>query len=272
MAARASRCRVATCECCYADGLSSGVQIAIIAALERELRPLVRNWKRVEVQHEGSAFAFFESSYAVAVAGGIGPQAARRTAEAAFASYSPMVLISAGVAGALTPQLKAGEAIFPAVVIDAGDSSRHETAIKDSRIAESPLAKTILVSCPAIASAEQKQKLSKSYGAQAVDMEAASVARAAQVHGIAFLAIKCISDEMDFELPEMMRFVRGGKFNTGSFVAYVALRPWLWVKVARLAQNTRLATENLCAWLRESVLTNTIVPGNQGDGSARARP
>jgi hypothetical protein len=29
--------------------------------------------------------------------------------------------------------------------------------------------------------------------------------------------------------------------------------------VARLARNAKTASENLCAWLRESALTNTIV-------------
>ena len=39
------------------------------------------------------------------------------------------------------------------------------------------------------------------------------------------------------------------------------LRPWLWLCVFRLARNTKIASDNLCAWLRESALTNTIVPG-----------
>jgi nucleoside phosphorylase len=244
--------------------LTSGVQIAIIAALEREIRPLVKSWARVEVQHEGFTLVCFESNYAVAICGGIGPEAGRRAAQLAVSRYSPRLLISAGVAGGLTPELKVGETIFPALVVDAGDSSRHETAIKDSRIAATPLAKTVLVSYPEIAGAEQKHRLGKAYGAHAIDMEAASIARAAQANGTAFLAIKCISDEVDFELPAMMGFVREGTFNTRGFIAHVVVRPWLWIKVARLAQNTRLAAENLCAWLRESVLTNTIVSGSQG--------
>jgi adenosylhomocysteine nucleosidase len=235
-------------------------EIVIISALERELRPLTKNWRSVKAQHEGREFTFFESSYAVAVSGGIGPEAGGRAAEAAIARYSPQVLISAGIAGSLSPDVKVGETIFPATVIDARDSSRYQTAIQRSRIGNTPLAKTVLVSYPEIAGAEQKQKLGKAYPAHAVDMEAAPVARAAQAHNLAFIAIKSISDEVNFELPEMAQFVQNGKFQTTRFALHVALRPWLWLKVARLARNTRLASENLCAWLRESALTNTIVP------------
>ena len=57
-------------------------EVAIVAALERELRPLVREWKVAEREHAGRRFRFFESDRAVVVCGGIGPEAARRATEA----------------------------------------------------------------------------------------------------------------------------------------------------------------------------------------------
>jgi adenosylhomocysteine nucleosidase len=236
-------------------------KIAIIAALEHELRPLIKHWASTQAQYDGRTFTFYEASNAVAVCSGIGPEPGRRAAEAIIALYSPELLISAGIAGGLSNDLKVGETIFPATIIDAGDSSRHQTAIQNAPIGSTPLAKTIVVSYPEIAGAEQKQKLGKAYGAHAVDMEGASIARAAKAHGLPFVAIKSISDDVNFELPEMMPFFRDGQFQTVRFVLHVAFRPWLWLKVFRLARNTKLASENLCAWLRESALTNTIVPG-----------
>jgi adenosylhomocysteine nucleosidase len=236
-------------------------KIAIIAAIKPELRPLVKSWPATKIDHEGREFIFYESDYAVAVCGGIGAQAARHAAEAAIAKYSPEILISAGVAGALVPELRIGETIFPSTVIDTQDGSRHQTAIHNAALGGSSLARTVLASYPEIASVAQKQQLARSYGAHAVDMEAAAVARAAHTHHLNFLAIKAISDESDFELPEMSRFIRDGKFRTKPFIVHVAVRPWLWLKVIRLARNTQLASHSLCAWLRESALTNTIVPG-----------
>jgi len=237
-------------------------KIAIVAALEREVLPLVKNWQTTVVQHEGRAFTFHESNYAVVVCGGIGPEAARRAAEAAVVKYSPEVIISAGIAGALVPELRVGETIFPALIIDAQDGSRHETAIKTAPVANTPFGRTTVVSYPQIAGVAQKQQLTKSYGAQAVDMESAAVARAAMTHNLRFVAIKSISDEYDFEMPEMSQFVRNGQFQEKRFALHVALRPWLWLPVVHVARNTKLASENLCAWLRESALTHTIVTLN----------
>jgi len=234
-------------------------KIAIVAAMNRELHPLVKDWPTSVVEHQGRYFTFYESRYAVVVCGGIGSEAARRAAEAAIVKYSPEIVLSAGIAGALIPELHVGETIFPALVIDAQDGSRHETAIKNAPLANTPLGRAIIVSSPHIASPTQKQQLAKSYGAQAVDMEGAAVARAALTHHLPFVAIKSISDEYDFELPEMSRLVRDGKFQQQRFALHVAVRPWLWLRTLRLARNTQMASENLCAWLRESVLTNTIV-------------
>jgi nucleoside phosphorylase len=236
-------------------------RIAIIAALKREIQPLVKHWPSARVRHDEREFTFYESEHAVATCGGIGGEYARRAAEAAVARYSPQILISAGIAGALGPDLKVGDTIFPACVIDVRDSSRHETAIQKAAIAGSPLSRTLLVSHTEIASMAQKHQLAKSYGAHAVDMEAADVARAAELHLLPFIAVKTISDELDMALPEMQQFIRGGNFRMRRFVTFVAVRPWLWLPVIRLARNTGIASDNLCSWLRESVLTNTIVPG-----------
>jgi adenosylhomocysteine nucleosidase len=232
-------------------------KFAIIAALDRELHPLIKSWPSTTDQQH----TFHESSYAVAVCGGIGAESARRAAEAVITKYSPRLLISAGVAGSLVADLKVGATIFPATVVDSQDASRHETAIQHSPVGNTSVGRTILITYPKVATAAQKQQLAKSYGAHAVDMEAAAVARAAQAHNLPFVAVKAISDDLNFEIPEMSRFISKGQFNTTRFVLHVSFRPWLWLRVFRLARNTKIASENLCAWLRESALTNTIVPG-----------
>ena len=244
-------------------------KVAIIAALEREISPLVKDWSR-STHDEGRHSTFFESEYAVVVCGGIGAEAARRAAEVAIVNYRPELLISAGLAGALVSELHVGDTVFPALIIDTQDGSRHETAISESALGKAPLARTVLASFPEIASVVQKQHIAKSYGAHAVDMEAAAVARAAQAHNLPFIAVKAISDDVNLEIAEMNRFVRQGQFETQRFILYVAVRPWLWLRVIRLARNSRFASENLCAWLRQSALIHTIVPG--GDVRTDERP
>ena len=246
----------------FISGQPGHKRVAIVAAIERELWPLIKSWPVTKLQHEGREFTFYESDYAVAVCGGVGAEYGRRAAEAVIMKYSPEIIVSAGVAGALVPELHVGDTVFPAIVIDAGDGSRQESAIRNAALGKTPLARTILVSSPNVAGAAQKKQLAKSYGAHVVDMEGASVARAAQIHNLPFLAVKAISDDVDFELAEMNRFIRNGQFATKLFVLFLLPRPWLWLKMIRLARNTQLASHNLCAWLRESALTNTIIPGS----------
>jgi hypothetical protein len=62
--------------------------------------------------------------------------------------------------------------------------------------------------------------------------------------------VKAISDETDFEFPAMERFIDAdGRFSQGGFTWYVAVRPWLWPRVMRLARNSNLASRALCAYL-----------------------
>ena len=78
-------------------------------------------------------------------------------------------------------------------------------------------------------------------------MEAAAVARIARARNIPFAAIKAISDEFDFELPGLERFsTPTGQFRERAFAAHAALRPWLWLRVAKMARSSSLAARNLC--------------------------
>jgi adenosylhomocysteine nucleosidase len=215
-------------------------RIAVVAALQREVRPLVKGWRAVESEWEGRRFKFFENGAVAVVCGGIGIEAARRAAEAAIARYAPGMIYSAGFAGALSSELKVGRVLRPARVVNASDGSSVSLDGGEG----------VLVTFGAIASPQQKKNLREAYSAQAVDMEAAGVARAAEARRVRFKAIKVISDELDFEFPSMEPFVGStGQFSEWSFGLFAALRPWLWPRVLRLMNNSRRASMALCAGL-----------------------
>jgi adenosylhomocysteine nucleosidase len=220
-------------------------KVAIVAALEREVRGLVKSWTRVQQQHDGRRFVFFERDKIVIVCGGIGVEAARRAAEAAIALYKPALLQSVGFAGALDADLRVGDLFMPASVIDARDGSRIEIEGAPG-LERGTQERRSLLTFASVAGAQQKASLARAYGAQAVDMEAAGVAAAARAHGIGFAAMKVISDEFNFEMPHTAGFIdANGRFRTASFAAFVALRPWLWRRTATLASNSRKAAAAL---------------------------
>jgi adenosylhomocysteine nucleosidase len=223
--------------------------VAYVAAMPQEVKPLLRRWTRRTRSYTGRNFDFFENGARVLVCGGVGPEAARRASEAIVSLYRPQEVVSIGFVGALDASLKVGDLFEPATVIDARDGSRNSTA----------RGLGVLVSFSAVADKEQKLRLAKAYAAQAVDMEAAAVAQTAAIHGLRFRAIKVVSDESSFALPPMDRFVSSdGVFQTGRFVAYCALRPQYWGAISRLARNSARASSVLVAWLGQDQGLETL--------------
>jgi adenosylhomocysteine nucleosidase len=228
-------------------------RVAIVAALEREVRPLIDRWRVSEKGRDGRKFRFFEHEDVVLVCGGIGAAAARRAAEAVIAIYAPAVIYSAGFAGALDPALKVGDIVQPQRVVNAGDGS---SVTLDG-------GEGVLVTFASVADAKQKAKLRNSFSAQAVDMEAAAVARAAEARDIGFAVVKVISDEADFIFPSMEQFIDAqGRFSEARFAAFAAIRPWLWPGMYRLARDSSRASRALCDHLRKlNMSQNSATPG-----------
>ena len=222
-----------------------------MAALEREVRPLIRSWTSRVREHGGRSFRFFEKENAVLVCAGIGPEAARRATEAIIMLYRPGLVESVGFAGALTESQRAGDLLEPQEIIDAGDGSRVDTGVGAG----------ILVSFRAVAGRDQKARLARAFGAQAVDMEAAAVAKGAQAHGLRFRALKVISDEASFAMPAIESFVGGnGEFRTAAFAAHAATHPGLWLPLFELARNSAKAARALCARLEQRIRTQAGAP------------
>ncbi len=229
--------------------MSSQIKLAIVSALNREVHPLVRYWQARDQTHAARTHRFYEHETTVLVCGGIGAEAARRATEAVISLYNPKLIYSAGFAGALDPMLKVGDILEPRQVINFADGSRVETEKLATRSNEK-----ILITFDAVATPAQKIILRDSYFADAVDMEAAAVARAAEVRGIPFAAIKAISDEVDFTFPSMERFVdSAGQFRETQFAFYAAIRPWLWPRLIQLARNSNRAARALCARLEQLI-------------------
>jgi adenosylhomocysteine nucleosidase len=226
------------------------IEVGIIAALYREIAPLVHGSGWRSSRRMGPAWQTYESENVLLVCGGIGGEPARKTAEAVVAAVRPSALLSVGLAGALTPVLKAGAVFFPATVLDAAIGSAVDSSLMPE-VAGFPRS-GVLVSTSGVARPESKHFLAAQYHADAVDMEAASVARVAAKHGVRFLAIKAISDEYNFPMPDMRPYIDAdGRFLTGRFALHTALRPSTWPVVGRLASNSSKAAQELSGALRQ---------------------
>src|SRR5689334_3514729 len=147
-------------------------RIAIIAAMERELTPLVRGWKKSVMVSNEKKFIMFESEGVFAVVCGIGSQNAELATRTAADQFHPAVLISVGLAGALIRSLKVGSVFMPSVVVDASGGEEYRCAADGDRVGGG-----VLVTAGEVASVERKEALVNRFHGLVVDMEAAGVAK-----------------------------------------------------------------------------------------------
>jgi nucleoside phosphorylase len=222
-------------------------KVVVVAALPREIAPLVKGARRTIVYAQNRTVRLFEMGNAVYACGGIGVISARVAADVAYkhAGGEVSCFISAGFAGALIPELRAGDIVKPAVVINETDEVK--VAASEGR--------GVLVTSGAITDRDQKRALGERYSAQAVDMEAYAVVDVANIYKVRALVVKAISDELGMALPPLGKFVRDdGSFSTAGFIAYAAVRPWLWGMVGKLSTNSAVATAALCRELGALVI------------------
>lgn len=207
--------------------------VAIIAAMPVELAPLLGSVQPQTV----NGVDLFELTQTVVAVGGIGEKFARRAAEVAIDYAQPRVLVSAGIVGALSPKLKVGDVARIREVVDVATGQRYATTGGE----------WVLATSQDVSDAAEKHALLTKFGADVVDMEAAAVAQAAQDHGLAFAAVKAISDDAEFVMPPLNRFIdANGKFATRKFLVYVALHPRWWTTLGKIKANSELASRNLC--------------------------
>jgi adenosylhomocysteine nucleosidase len=236
------------------------MRIGIIAALPGELKPLVRGWQKMPVAR-GSGIRMWETvrgtDEVVAVCAGMGAAGARRAFTAAEFAGSLDAVVSVGWAGALTETFPPGSGAMPSEVVDAQTGERF--ALQSGQGYR-------LVTTADVAGAAEKRRLAASYRAELVDMEAATVARLAQMRGIPVWCLKAVSDGPAMELPDLNRFIDvDGKMKMAQFLGHVALRPGYWGSLLELGRSSAKAAQWLAGAVNVFLLERTAAGKNRGE-------
>ena len=221
------------------------MRIALIAALPGELKPLVRGWQSIANLPGGIRMWRRPpgSNEVVAVCAGMGMPAARRAFAAAEFAGALDQVVSLGWAGALTPAANTAAAHFVSEIIDAQTGERFRLP--------TPAPALRLVTAAHVADAPEKQRLATTYTAALVDMEAAAVARLAEIRGIPMHCLKAVSDDPDAGLPDLNPFIDpSGQLKLARFLAHVALRPAFWLPLVALGRRSAQAADALAATLQ----------------------
>jgi nucleoside phosphorylase len=220
---------------------ASPVEFGFVAALEREVSCLVRDWSTTNVRIAGAPRGIYCNQGAALICAGTGVAQAYAATKALIEKCSPRVVISIGFAGACVSDLHPGSVVVPATVLEAATGRTFHCAFGRGQV----------VTVDSVAGKALKQEASARFSALAVDMEAAGVAAAATEFTRKFAAIKVISDGAEEDLGFLAEFVKPEGFETGRFITHIALRPRLWPSVAALQRNSKLASLSLESAVRE---------------------
>jgi adenosylhomocysteine nucleosidase len=224
--------------------------LGVIAAFPGELRPLIRGWRPVpqQVAWQGR----IGQTDCVAVAGGMGRDAAARACSIAQQLAELDALVSLGWAGALSCGMHPGRAYPVAEVIDPATGERFSA--NQPGAAGLPLR---LVTIDHVAQAQEKRALAEKYQAVLVDMEAATVARLAGQKSLAFYCLKAVTDAATDMLPDFSRYGDAqGRLRMPVLLAHLAIEPRYWRSVARMSKNSKTGAEAVAEALRELVETH----------------
>ncbi|GFO72648.1 adenosylhomocysteine nucleosidase [Bathymodiolus japonicus methanotrophic gill symbiont] len=162
-------------------------------------------------------------------------------------------LISWGCAGALSPQLKAGDLVVPADILTR-DNIQLTTHKQWSRKVIDLLDKTIkhtqatlLESDTVIGQACDKNRLYLTTQAIAVDMESAAVAQLAQQAQLPFIAIRSIVDPAQLDLPGAIDYAMtdSGVISIRKLLRYLCSHPGDLPRLITLGMHFNAAKKTL---------------------------
>jgi adenosylhomocysteine nucleosidase len=231
-------------------------RLGIIAAFSGEVKPLVRGWKPLALSSGRKGDAAWQGrigqTQCVAIASGMGREAAERASAMAEEAGELDGLISLGWAGALSCGIFPGRAYALDQVVDADTQECFATSFPASILPSGAPLK--LVTIGHVAQAQEKRALAQTYRAVLVDMEAAAVARQAQAKSIPFYCFKAVTDAYGEVLPNFSQYTDDqGKLRIPALLAHIALRPKYWRPMARLGSNSKTGAEAIARALEQFV-------------------
>jgi nucleoside phosphorylase len=227
--------------------------LAIFAALDWERRAVTSALRDVTATGARRWNARLAAGHAesLVVQTGVGPERARAAARGVPDARG---FLSCGCAGALVPWLRPGDVVVASSVVPVEGGRAAQALPADAGVAASAAACGIRVHVGAFVStptvlwtAREKASIGVA-DALVVEMEGAALAAEARARGIPFIAVRVVLDVQAQALPALDVLDEAtGEIRTGRAAAAVALRPWVWPAVARLARQTRVAERSLRA-------------------------
>ena len=233
--------------------------IGLIAAMADESNALLRQtkkWERIKLgRYTGHRFEL-PSLTCILVTSGMGIRRAAEATRALVAEYSPQMLISFGIAGAVEPELEIGDvvaaesfcpldadALGPCLPLAALPETAREAAVHVLAGRGARLFKGTAITTGG------SQVSSQRIGAlphPILEMETAGIARVAAEKNITLFSLRAISDgpraPIPFDLGEVMD--ADANLQMGKLLKAILRNPKLLLQARQMNRNSRTAEDN----------------------------
>ncbi|MBK7352968.1 MAG: phosphorylase [Nitrosomonas sp.] len=183
---------------------------------------------------------------------GIGDAAARKAATG-LRDQGVSALVSLGVAGALSETLRPGDLVLPEYIQNEQSTPVSVALAWRARIKQllpshvNVSGGTLATSRQMLSSETAKRAFSKKHGACAVDMESGAIAEVAAKAGIPFVAVRAITDPLEFSPPPVLMnaVYPDGSVNIPQLVSLLLRRSININTLLQLAPSMRAACSTL---------------------------
>ncbi|UCE64600.1 MAG: hypothetical protein JSU59_05555 [Nitrospirota bacterium] len=216
------------------------MKIGLVAEVKWEVREVCRQLNMSLVDPDDQIWGAALNGHDVRLClSGMIPKIAEERVTRFLDNHVPELMISCGLAGALSPKVLVGDLIVQSQ--DATLSAHAGEALKQRRISfhVGPL---VTVSQPVL-TPEARRKVSLSSQAIGVDMESQTIAELCRKRGIRCMAIKGVSDGLQDDLSPIL----GGFeiIHIPKIARHVLSSPSTWGLATRIARQSYLAATNL---------------------------
>jgi adenosylhomocysteine nucleosidase len=245
------------------------MKILVTFAVRAEFAPWQRRRNFLRLRGGAPVFeAALGGAKIRAVLTGMGPEFAQEAAQEAFASYKPDLCISTGLTGTLRDGYRTGDIVAARLVSEVGEPvavASHRELLATAVHCGARSIERMATSKSLVMQSAKKRELGKQ--AEAVEMESYAVLAEAARCGVPAVAVRAVSDTVDFDVPYDFDRVRDsrGQIRVMGVVSQVLLRPADLPGLLKLASDSRAAAKRLASFLDAFVgtMADRLIPIEQ---------
>lgn len=228
------------------------MKILVTFAVRAEFAPWQRRRSFLRLPGDDSVFeAAFGGARVRAILTGMGHDHALAAAKRAFA-YRPDICISTGLAGSLRGEYRPGDILAARLVSEVDEPvavASHRELLSTAVDCGARQIERLATSKSLVRLAEHKRHLACQ--AEAVEMESYTILAEAARCGVPAVAVRAISDNVDFNMPYDFERARDGRgqIRAMSVFSQVLRKPAGLPDLLRLSRDTRIASRRLADFL-----------------------